>query len=289
MKLARIRVGGAYKPALLLSGSTYADISAAIPDIDSVHVQPFAMQRVIDRLPDITGDGQLYPRIENPPAEAFGPVVSRPPNIIGIGLNYNDHCTECGYPVPSGLEVFLKHSGSICAPNHPLRITPNMIEVDYEVELALVIGKANVGRVDASHALELLAGYALANDVSERKYQMSGKNWTRGKGFACFSPIGPWLVTPDEIENPQDLDLVLSVNGEPRQRSNTNRMIFGVAQILARLSETFSLLPGDVVLTGTPSGVCFRPMYPKPYLKAGDEVIWGISKLGEARHTIVAQ
>ena len=288
MKLARIRQGGKWVPALWLSGGTFANVATVLPDIDPINIQPFAMRKLVEKRDDILGDGDSFPRIVDPTPNMFGPIIHRPPNVIGIGLNYADHCRECNYPVPGGIEVFMKHTGSVCGASDPLPKCPIMAELDYEVELALVIGKANVGRVAPENALDLLAGYTMANDVSERKFQMSGKNWTRGKSFGSFSPIGPLLVTPDEIPDPQNLNLTLSVNGEVRQNSSTSQMVFGVRQIVSQLTETFRLLPGDVIVTGTPPGVCFRPTNPRPYLQVGDKVAWSITGLGEASHTVVA-
>jgi 2,4-diketo-3-deoxy-L-fuconate hydrolase len=292
MKLARLRQGGKVIPVLLLSGTTYADISQIIPDIDGTTIQGYSLGRVSAKLDEIHEESANYPRIENPAPEHFAPIIGRPPNIIGIGLNYGDHCRECNYPVPETIEVFMKHTGSICGPNDPVILTPRMKKLDYEVELVVVIGKATTGFVPEERALEYVAGYCAGNDVSERAYQLSGKNWTRGKSAQHFSPIGPVLVTADEIPDPQGIKLELSVNGQRRQQSSTSEMIFSVARIISQLSESFGLLPGDIIFTGTPPGVALRMNAPSPYpfLQVGDVVEWSLSHgLGSARHTVIAR
>lgn len=291
MKFARIRQDGAFVPAVWLSGTTFAVITSLITDLDTITIQPFKLARVKMTWEEILADAAKYPRIDNPSPSQFGPPIHRPPNVIGIGLNYADHCAECNYPPPKELEVFLKHTGSVCGPNEPLVITPQMSTTDYEVELGVVIGKPTVGLVRAEEAMSHVAGFTLVNDISERRIQMGGRNWIRGKGFPHFSPIGPLLVTPDEIADPQNLPLLLKVNGEVRQNGSTKNMIFSVAQIIAQLSATFALQPGDVIFTGTPAGVVFRggdsPLY--EYLKHGDEVEWSIPGIGEAKHTVIVR
>jgi 2-keto-4-pentenoate hydratase/2-oxohepta-3-ene-1,7-dioic acid hydratase in catechol pathway len=216
----------------------------------------------------------------------LGPCVGRVGNVIGIGLNYADHAAEAGLKAPGQPIVFNKHSASVSGPNDDVWLPPGSAKLDWEVELGIVIGQ-RAFHVSEGEALRHVAGYCLVNDVSERAYQMEVEGqWVKGKSYPTHCPIGPWLVTPDELGDPQDVDLWLDVNGTPRQRGNTRTMIFGVAHIVSYLSRFMVLQPGDVIPTGTPPGVGMGHK-PPLYLKAGDVVTLGGRGLGEQRQVIV--
>jgi len=209
-------------------------------------------------------------------------------NFIAIGLNYADHAAEAGMPLPKEPIIFNKAPTSICGPNDDTMIPKGSTKLDYEVELGIVIG-SRARYLAKNQAMHAVAGYFLANDVSERSFQIerSGGQWNKGKGCETFGPIGPWLVTKDEVPNPQRLDLWLAVNGETRQKGNTRTMIFGVAHLVWYCSQFFVMEPGDIIVTGTPPGVAMG-MKPEPkYLKAGDVVTLGITGLGEQRQKVV--
>jgi 2-keto-4-pentenoate hydratase/2-oxohepta-3-ene-1,7-dioic acid hydratase in catechol pathway len=252
-----------------------------VKDIDAKTLAPaeLAKLRKLDtrKLPLVKGKPRL------------GACVATPSKFVAIGLNYVDHAKESGNPIPEYPVVFYKSQTCIVGPNDNVVMPPGSTHMDWEVELGFVIGRT-ARSVALKDALKYVAGYCLINDVSEREYQMkrSGSQWSKGKGCDTFGPIGPWLVTTDEIKDPQTLDMWLDVNGEQRQRGNTRTMIFGVAQLVADVSQYMTLLPGDVITTGTPPGVGMG-MKPEPkYLKAGDVVTLGIQGLGEQRQKIVA-
>jgi len=273
MKLLRFGPNGQEKPGLLDATGTLRDLSGIVDDIaGNVLSDAFlAKLREVDptTLPAVSGQ----PRI--------GPCVGRVGKFVCIGLNYADHAAESGLPVPSEPVVFNKWTSAICGPNDDIEIPRGSVKTDWEVELAVVIGKA-AKYVDEANALDYVAGYCIVNDVSEREWQIErGGQWDKGKGFDTFGPLGPWLVTRDEVPDPQALDLWLEVDGHRYQNGNTRTMVFGVAQLVAYLSRCMSLQPGDVISTGTPPGVGLG-IKPNPvYLKPGQTVRLGIAGLGE--------
>ncbi|MCT7328893.1 ureidoglycolate lyase [Ralstonia mojiangensis] len=273
MKLLRFGPNGQEKPGLLDATGTLRDLSGIIDDIaGNVLSDAFlAKLREVDptTLPAVSGQ----PRI--------GPCVGRVGKFVCIGLNYADHAAESGLPVPAEPVVFNKWTSAICGPNDDIEIPRGSVKTDWEVELGVVIGKA-AKYVDEANALDYVAGYCIVNDVSEREWQIErGGQWDKGKGFDTFGPLGPWLVTRDEVPDPQALDLWLEVDGHRYQNGNTRTMVFGVAQLVAYLSRCMSLQPGDVISTGTPPGVGLG-IKPSPvYLKPGQTVRLGIAGLGE--------
>lgn len=225
------------------------------------------------------------PRVS--PAIRLGPPVFKPSKIVCIGLNYRDHAAETGQPIPAEPVIFFKATTSLAGPNDPVIIPRDSTKLDWEVELAIIVGK-KAGYVSKERSMEYVAGYALHNDYSERAFQLErGGQWVKGKSADTFAPLGPFLATPDEIPNPSDLRMWLKVNGEIRQKSSTREMIFDVPAIVSYLSEFMTLLPGDVISTGTPPGVGLG-MKPPQYLRPGDVVELGIEFLGESRQQIVA-
>lgn len=213
--------------------------------------------------------------------------VPRPPKFICIGLNYRDHAKEAGLEIPSVPAVFSKFSNVVIGPGDPIVLPKVSTRPDYEAEFAFVIGKG--GRaIPASRAMEHVFGYTIVNDVSARDYQMATSQWLMGKTFDTFAPMGPWLVTRDEIADPRTLDITLEIGGDILQHSNTREMIFGVADLVQFISSVVTLEPGDIVATGTPAGVGFARKPPR-YLRAGDEVVIRIQGLGELRNPVVAE
>ncbi|MGN8064599.1 ureidoglycolate lyase [Ralstonia sp. 22111] len=273
MKLLRFGPQGQEKPGLLDATGTLRDLSGIVDDIagDVLSDASLAKLRDVDpaTLPAVSGQ----PRI--------GPCVGRVGKFICIGLNYADHAAESGLPVPAEPVVFNKWTSAICGPNDDIEIPRGSVKTDWEVELGVVIGKA-AKYIDEANALDYVAGYCIVNDVSEREWQIErGGQWDKGKGFDTFGPLGPWLVTRDEVPDPQALDLWLEVDGHRYQNGNTRTMVFGVAQLVAYLSRCMSLQPGDVISTGTPPGVGLG-IKPNPvYLKPGQTMRLGIAGLGE--------
>lgn len=278
MKLFRHGPPGSEKPGLIDTRGALRDLSGVVSDIAGTTLNPDSMARLAAL--DPTGLPEL------PKGARLGPCVGGVGNIIGIGLNYADHAAEAGLKPPGQPIVFNKHSGAISGPNDDVWLPPDSLKLDWEVELGVVIG-TRAWHVGESDALTHVAGYCLVNDVSERAYQMELEGqWTKGKGYPTHCPIGPWLVTPDEVGDPQDVDLWLDVNGMRRQSGNTRTMIFAVAHIVSYLSRFMALQPGDVIATGTPPGVGMGHK-PPLYLKAGDVMTLGGSRLGEQRQTVV--
>ncbi|EAY71218.1 2-keto-4-pentenoate hydratase/2-oxohepta-3-ene-1,7-dioic acid hydratase [Burkholderia dolosa AU0158] len=278
MKLLRYGPPGHEKPGILDAQGRIRDLSAHVPDLagDALSDAALARLRAIDptTLPLVHGE----PRI--------GACVARVGKFIGIGLNYADHAAEAGMPVPKEPVVFAKWTSSICGPNDGIDIPKGSVKTDWEVELGVVIG-TRCKDVDEARALDCVAGYCVVNDVSEREWQLErGGQWDKGKGFDTFGPIGPWLVTRDEVPDPQRLDLWLEVDGHRYQNGNTRTMVFTVAQLVAYLSTCMTLEPGDVITTGTPPGVGMG-IKPSPvFLKPGQLVRLGIEGLGEQlQHT----
>lgn len=278
MKLLRIGPAGREKPALLDSGGNYRDVSALVDDWDG----PALADAVLDQLRRV--DLAALPIL--PPASRIGPCVAGVGKFICIGLNYADHAAETGAAVPAEPVVFFKATSAICGPNDHLEIPRRSEKTDWEVELGIVIGK-QTKYVSQEDALEHVAGYCVIHDVSERAFQLEGTGqWVKGKSADTFGPIGPWLVTRDEVPDPHALSLWLDVNGEAMQRGSTSTMIFGVAHIVSYLSQFMSLQPGDVISTGTPPGVGLSRTPPR-YLRAGDVVTLGIQGLGDQKQVCI--
>lgn len=279
MKLLRYGPMGQEKPGLLDSSNTLRDLSGVLSDIEGAQLGDAALARLraIDpsTLPAVPGQ----PRI--------GPCVARVGKFICIGLNYADHAAESGAAIPTEPVIFNKWTSAICGPNDAVEIPRGSTKTDWEVELGVVIGKA-AKYITEAQALEHVAGYCVVNDVSEREWQIErGGTWDKGKGFDTFGPIGPWLVTRDEVPDPQNLSMWLEVDGKRFQNGNTKTMIFTVAQIVAYVSQCMSLQPGDIISTGTPPGVGLG-IKPQPvYLKAGQTMRLGIEGLGEQQQTTV--
>ena len=279
MKLVRFGAPGREKPGMLDAQGRIRDLSKVIPDIAGDELSPKGLAKLrkvnVDKLPLVRGT----PRI--------GPCVGKVGNFIAIGLNYSDHAAESGLPVPEEPIIFNKAPTCICGPNDDTMIPKQSAKLDYEVELGVVIG-SRARYLAKNKAMDAVVGFCLANDVSERVFQIerSGGQWTKGKGCETFGPLGPWLVTKDEIRDPQRLNMWLTVNGESRQKGSTHTMVFGVAHLVWYCSQFFVLKPGDVIVTGTPPGVGlgFKPE-PK-FLKAGDVVRLGIDGLGEQQQKI---
>jgi 2,4-diketo-3-deoxy-L-fuconate hydrolase len=281
MKLVRYGPPGKEKPGLIDADGKLRDLSRKIKDIDATALAPgqLAQLRRLDpkKLPQVKGRPRL------------GPCIATPSKFIAIGLNYADHAKESGNPIPEHPVVFFKAETCIVGANDNIMLPPASTHTDWEVELAIVIGKT-ARYVAKKDAFKHVAGYCIVNDVSEREYQMkrSASQWGKGKGCDTFGPVGPWLVTADEIKDPQNLNMWLEVNGVRRQTGNTRTMIFGVADLVADVSQYMTLLAGDIITTGTPPGVGMG-MKPEPqYLKAGDVVTLGITGLGEQRQKVVA-
>lgn len=275
MKLIRHGAPGREKPGLLDADGIARDLSGVIADFSWQTLDPTALARLARLKP------QQLPQVA--PGRRLGVPFAGISKFIGIGLNYRDHAAEAGMAVPSEPIVFMKATTCISGPDDAVEIPPGSVKTDWEVELGVVIGRT-AKRVSERAALDHVAGYCVVNDLSEREWQLErGGTWDKGKGFDGFGPIGPWLVTKDEIPDPQALSLWLDVNGEPRQRGHTGTMVFGVAELVSYVSRCMTLLPGDVIATGTPPGVGMG-MKPTPkFLKAGDVVTLGIAGLGEQR------
>ncbi len=279
MKLVRYGAAGQEKPGLVDAAGGLRDLSGRIADIDTAALAPARLKelRAIDpaSLPAVPGRPRL-----GPPVTGIG-------KIVAVGLNYADHAAEAGMPIPAEPVLFMKVTTAITGPNDEIVIPKGSEKTDWEVELALVIG--SVARyVEERDALAHVAGYTICNDVSERAFQLErGGTWDKGKGCDSFAPIGPWLVTPDEVPDPQKLDMWLDVNGERMQKGSTATMVFGVVHLVSYISRFMTLMPGDVIITGTPPGVGMGKKPPR-YLKPGDTVALGIAGLGEQRQKCVA-
>jgi 2-keto-4-pentenoate hydratase/2-oxohepta-3-ene-1,7-dioic acid hydratase in catechol pathway len=278
MKLFRHGPPGAERAGLIDASGGLRDLSSVVADIGPAALHPDSMVRIAAL------DPAQLPLL--PSGTRLGACVGSVGSVIGIGLNYADHAAEAGLKAPGQPIVFNKHRGSLSGPFDDIWLPPAATKLDWEVELGIVIGQRTF-HVSEVEALNHVAGFCLVNDVSERAYQMEFEGqWVKGKSYPTHCPIGPWLVTPDELGDPQDVDLWLDVNGSPRQRGNTRTMIFGVSQIVSYLSRFMALEPGDVIATGTPPGVGMG-MKPPSYLKAGDLVTLGGRGLGEQRQVVV--
>ncbi|CAM5411550.1 FAA hydrolase family protein OS=Streptomyces alboniger OX=132473 GN=CP975_12870 PE=4 SV=1 [Streptomyces alboniger] len=282
MKLLRVGTAGAERPALLDIGGTLRDLSGIVADIDgSVLADAAALDRI-----RAAADGGDLPVLD---AEGLrvGPPVGRVGKVVCIGLNYHDHARETGAEPPAEPVVFLKAADTVVGPEDTVLVPRRSVKTDWEVELAVVIGRT--ARYLESHeaALAHVAGYAVAHDVSEREFQIErGGTWDKGKNCETFNPLGPWLVTADEVPDPQALSLKLWVNGELKQDGTTADQIFPVAEVVRYVSQFMTLHPGDVINTGTPAGVAMGQPEPKPYLRAGDVVELEIEGLGRQRQEL---
>jgi 2-keto-4-pentenoate hydratase/2-oxohepta-3-ene-1,7-dioic acid hydratase in catechol pathway len=281
MKLCRVGEAGNERPAMIDAEGGIRDLSGHVGDIDSGAISSAALSRLAQI------DPASLPLIEGP--VRYGPCVGGTRQFVAIGLNYADHAAESNLPIPEEPVVFNKWVSCIQGPNDPVTIPRASRKTDWEVELGVIIG-TEAYNVDEASALDHVAGYCVVNDVSEREWQQErGATWDKGKGFPGFGPIGPWLVTADEVGDPQALGMWLEVNGKRVQDGSSSTMIFTVAQIVSYLSQFMTLLPGDVITTGTPPGVGLGQK-PEPwYLKAGDVVTLGIEKLGTQRQEFVAR
>lgn len=275
MKLCRYGPRGAEKPGLVDADGRIRDLSGLVDDIT-----PATLATACG------ADPSSLPLVEGSPR--YGVPLKGISKIVAIGLNYEDHAIESNLPIPTEPVVFMKAVSSLTGPNDEVMLPQDSTHGDWEVELGVVIGKT-CRYVEEDAALDHVAGYVLANDVSERFNQKQrGTQWSKGKGHDTFCPLGPWLVTPDEVGDPQDLDMHLDVNGERMQTGNTRTMIFNVREIVAYLSRYVTLYPGDVIITGTPPGVGEGKKPQAIYLKAGDVMELGIARLGTQRQQVVA-
>ncbi len=281
MKLIRFGEPGKERPGLLLPAVSL-DVSGVVSDYDEAFLGQGGLASLADWL---AKNAASAPRVA--PGVRLGPPLARPSKIICIGLNFRDHAAESGMELPKEPVIFFKATTALCGPNDPLVTPRTATKVDWEVELAVVIGKL-ARYVAEGDALQHVAGYALHNDYSERSFQLErGGQWVKGKSCDSFAPLGPFLATRDEIPDPQQLPMWLKVNGTVRQKSTTANMVFGVATLVSYLSQFMTLLPGDVISTGTPAGVGLG-MKPNPvYLKPGDVVELGIDGLGEQRQQVL--
>ncbi len=274
MKLVRLGKLNEEKPAVLVNGQ-YLDVSAYFHDFNEI----FFASDGLNRLQEILKSTEL-PIIQSP--VRLGSCVARPSKIICVGLNYADHAKETGAAIPEEPILFFKSTSALSGPNDDVVIPKNSTKTDWEVEFAIVIGK-KASYVEEHEAYDYVAGYCLHNDYSEREFQLErGGNWSKGKGCDTFAPLGPFLATKEEIADVHNLNMWLDVNGQRLQTSNTNQLIFNVPQVISYISQFMTLLPGDVISTGTPHGVGLG-LKPPVFLKAGDVVTLGMDGLGEQR------
>lgn len=279
MKLLRYGPPGREKPGLLDAGGVVRDISRLIDDVTPDTLSPEKLKKLG------AVDPRSFPAVESP--GRLGVPVAGVRKFLAIGLNYADHAQEAGLPIPAEPVVFMKAISCLCGPDDEVMLPPDAKKGDWEVELGIVMGRT-ARHVSEAEALAYVAGYCLVNDVSEREWQFDhGTTWDKGKGFDTFGPVGPWLVTADEVKDPQNLDLWLDLNGKRMQTGSTRRMIFTVAQIVSYLSRLYTLWPGDLITTGTPPGVGMGQK-PPVFLKPGDTMRLGVSGLGEQTQRVVA-
>ncbi|MCX4550913.1 fumarylacetoacetate hydrolase family protein [Streptomyces sp. NBC_01387] len=283
MKLLRVGTAGAERPALLDEDGTLRDLSALVDDIDG---KLLADDAALVRIRAAAAAGVL-PAMEGAEGLRTGPPLARIGKIVCIGLNYHDHATETGAAIPAEPIVFMKAPDTVVGPDDTVLVPRASEKTDWEVELAVVIGRTARYLGSAEEALGHVAGYAVAHDVSERAFQIErGGQWDKGKNCETFNPLGPWLVTADEVPDPQALPLKLWVNGELKQDGTTADQIFPVGEVVRYLSQFMTLYPGDVINTGTPAGVAMGQPDPKPYLRAGDVVELEIEGLGRQRQVL---
>ncbi len=279
MKLLRYGPSGSERPGLLDAEGNIRDLSSVIAQLDADALAPDALAK-LRRV-----DPRTLPLVEGRPH--IGIPIAGVGKFIAVGLNYSDHAAESNMPIPKEPILFTKAISCLCGPNDDTIQPQDSTKLDWEVELGIVIG-TKAQYVSEDRALAHVAGYCTINDVSEREFQLErGSQWDKGKGCDSFGPVGPWLVTADEIADPQSLNMWLDVNGESRQRGSTKTMIFGCATLVSYISRFMTLMPGDIITTGTPPGVAMG-MKPPRYLKPGDIVTLGIDGLGEQRQRVVA-
>ena len=279
MKLLRVGELDKEKPAIIDYNNNYRDLSSIIPDLNPDTLNFNTLEEIkkinINSLPTL--DSKLR----------IGACISKPSKFIGIGLNFKDHAEEQNLPIPKEPIIFSKFTSCITGPNDQIIVPKDSQHTDWEVELGFVIGK-KATNVSIENALDHVLGFFLVNDVSERNYQKNkGLTWDKGKGFDTFGPIGPYIITKDELPDFQKLNMYLDVNGERMQTGNTEKMIFDVKELVSYMSSCMSLYPGDICCTGTPPGVG-ENMKPPRFLKGGEEVVLGIDKLGVQKHSVVA-
>ncbi|HWI84180.1 fumarylacetoacetate hydrolase family protein [Ramlibacter sp.] len=278
MKLVRYGNPGKEKPGLVDGDGRIRDLSGVVPDIGPAQLGAAALNKLRKVNP------AKLPLVRGTPR--YGCPVNGVGKFIAIGLNYADHAAESGVPIPKEPVVFMKATTCLQGPNDPVMLPKGSVKTDWEVELGVVIG-SRARYVSQKDALTYVAGFAVVNDVSEREFQLErGPQWDKGKGCDTFGPVGPWLVTTDEIENVQRLSMWLDVNGQRMQTGNTRTMIFNVAKLVSYVSQFMTLMPGDIITTGTPPGVGLG-MKPPVYLKKGDVMTLGIEGLGEQRQVVV--
>jgi 2-keto-4-pentenoate hydratase/2-oxohepta-3-ene-1,7-dioic acid hydratase in catechol pathway len=280
MKLMRYGAKGKEKPAVLDVNGKVRDLSGVLPDVTAATLSRSGLDKLasvkIDSLPVVDNPGRIAP-----PYSGMG-------KFICVGLNYADHAAESGLPVPAEPVLFMKTTSTVIGCNDPVVLPQNSVKSDWEVELGVVIG-TKARYVSEADALKYVAGYCVVNDLSEREYQLErGGQWDKGKCCDTYGPIGPWLVTPDEVPDPQNLDMWLEVNGRRFQKGNTKTMVFGVAHLVSYISRFMTLYPGDIISTGTPPGVGMGQKPAPIYLKPGDTMRLGIAGLGEQRQTVHA-
>ena len=278
MKLGRIGNPGAERPIIFDKDDNYRDLTNVVSDLDSDNLNFETLSKIkslnLSELPKLDKNQRI------------GPCVKNPSKFIGIGLNFKDHALEQNLPIPKEPIIFSKFTTCISGPNDDIVIPKNSNSTDWEVELGFVIGK-KCSYVNEKDAINYVLGFFLVNDVSERNFQKNkGGTWDKGKGFDTFGPIGPYIVTTDEISNYQNLNMYLDVNGERMQTGNTNQMIFSVSQLVSYMSHCMTLLPGDICCTGTPPGVG-ENKNPSKFLKGGEIVQLGIDKLGDQTHKVI--
>lgn len=280
MKLVRFGPRSQELPGIIDGEGRIRDLSALVDDWAGHWLDPKALERMAADL-----EPQRFPRVE--PGVRIGPCVGAIGKVIGIGLNYSDHAAESGMALPAEPVVFFKAPSAVCGPYDDVEIPRGSTHTDWEVELGVVIGR-RAKYVEVGKALSCVAGYCVVNDISERRFQLEmGGLWDKGKSHDTFAPIGPWLVTTDEITDPQALELWLEVDGVPRQHGHTSRMVFGVAELVSYLSRFMTLLPGDVITTGTPPGVGMG-LKPPQFLREGQVIRLGIEGLGSQELRTVA-
>jgi 2-keto-4-pentenoate hydratase/2-oxohepta-3-ene-1,7-dioic acid hydratase in catechol pathway len=282
LKLLRVGPVGAERPAALDGAGRLVDLAGVVDDITGATLAG----PDLDRIRAAVAGGELP--VLDPGGLRIGAPLGKPGKVVCIGLNYHDHAAETGATLPSEPVMFLKAPDTVVGPYDDVLIPRKSVKTDWEVELAVVIGHKARYLESEAEALACVGGYAVVNDVSEREFQIEREGqWDKGKNCETFNPLGPWLVTADEVPDPQDLGLRLWVNGEPKQNGTTKNMKFGVAEIVRYLSQFVVLYPGDVINTGTPAGVALGQPEPKPYLRAGDVVELEIDGLGRARQRLV--
>jgi 2-keto-4-pentenoate hydratase/2-oxohepta-3-ene-1,7-dioic acid hydratase in catechol pathway len=280
MKFLRVGSLNREKPAIIEEDGIIRDLSSVISDLNSTTINQNTIEKIkkinLNKLPEINENIRI------------GPCVANPEKFIGIGLNYSDHAEETGMKPPSEPIIFIKANSCISGPNDNVIIPRNSKKTDWEIELGIVIGK-KAQYISEDKSLEYIFGYCIVNDISEREFQIerSGGQWDKGKGCDTFGPIGPYLVTKNEIKNIQDLNLELKLNGKITQKGNTNKMIFGVKHIVSYLSHFMTLNPGDIITTGTPPGVGMA-RNPQIFLKPGDEMILNIDNLGSQKQKVIS-